>query len=744
MSLYYKKKHVVLLTDCFGDIQAGAEKQIFELAKGLNKNNYRVTIASLETIGKAPRELVESAGCELQLFPVRRIYGISGFSQGIKFLKFLKEQKVDILQTYHFSSDIWGPFLAHLAGVKVIISNRRDMGFWRSAHHIRAYDWVNQWVTRIVVNAQSIRNYVKNTEDMPRRNIEVIYNGVDLPTHHVASASSGQLDIKPGSLVIMHVANFKPVKGHKYLLKALKGIIEKHPEAQLVLIGEDTMAGEIQRLAGQLKILDHVLFLGKRPDVRNLLPLADICVLPSLSEGLSNAILEYMAAGKPVVATNVGGTPELIEHNVHGLLVEKEKSTPLKEALIKLIEDKHLREKMGAAGRQKALDQFFMPGMVNRYEQFYSSLLPREVKVMHFISSGGLFGAENVLLNLAANMDKEIYHPIVAAIQDGRKANLQVAERARELKIPVKVFQSKGKIDFDTVNKLKRCLTAHKIDVLHTHNYKSDIIGALATRHLNVKLIATAHGFTDINHKVSVYEKIDRMFLKKFFDGVVVVSDSVMPDFPQKMVIQNGIDVKRFQQTQKSRMEIRRQYGIQDDEIVIGTVARLSIEKNQKLLIAAADKVCKRNSKVKIMIVGDGPEEDLLKNAVKNLQLEKQIIFTGLMRNVAPFYKAFDIFTLTSLTEGVPMTVLEAMASGVTVVATRVGGIPQIISHGLSGLLVNSNDLDGLVSAFEKLVADESLRKKLANAGFCFVQQEYSIEQMTRLYSQVYQKALVQ
>ena len=90
------------------------------------------------------------------------------------------------------------------------------------------------------------------------------------------------------------------------------------------------------------------------------------------------------------------------------------------------------------------------------------------------------------------------------------------------------------------------------------------------------------------------------------------------------------------------------------------------------------------------------------------------------------------------------MTVLEAMASGVTVVATRVGGIPQIISHGLSGLLVNSNDLDGLVSAFEKLVADESLRKKLANAGFCFVQQEYSIEQMTRLYSQVYRKALVQ
>ncbi|MBL8013757.1 MAG: hypothetical protein JNN05_07920, partial [Candidatus Omnitrophica bacterium] len=103
MKNFFKKKHVVLLADCFGDTQAGAEKQIFELAKGLDKNSYRVTIASLETIGKAPRSLVESVDCQLQLFPVRRIYGISGIRQGINFYNFLRKEKVSILLTYHFS-----------------------------------------------------------------------------------------------------------------------------------------------------------------------------------------------------------------------------------------------------------------------------------------------------------------------------------------------------------------------------------------------------------------------------------------------------------------------------------------------------------------------------------------------------------------------------------------------------------------------------------------------------------------
>src|SRR3990167_7592508 len=130
------KKNIILLTDCLADLTGGAERQIYELAKGLDKDKFNVTIASLECVGQAPRHLIEGIGCRFVDFRVKRIYGLSGFIQGIRFWRFLRREKIHILQTYHFSSNIWGTLLAHLAGVKLIISNRRDMGFWRTPRHV--------------------------------------------------------------------------------------------------------------------------------------------------------------------------------------------------------------------------------------------------------------------------------------------------------------------------------------------------------------------------------------------------------------------------------------------------------------------------------------------------------------------------------------------------------------------------------------------------------------------------------
>src|SRR3989338_1236370 len=153
MSTSSPKINIVFLTDCLTDLTGGAERQIFELAKRLDKNKYTVTITSLAPEGEAPRRLIESIGCRLVLFPVRRIYTLTGILQGFRFTSFLKENNIHILQTYHFGSDIWGAIFGHLAKVKVIVSNRRDMGFWRSTPHILFYKFVNRWVKKIVVVA---------------------------------------------------------------------------------------------------------------------------------------------------------------------------------------------------------------------------------------------------------------------------------------------------------------------------------------------------------------------------------------------------------------------------------------------------------------------------------------------------------------------------------------------------------------------------------------------------------------
>ncbi|MEK6560454.1 MAG: glycosyltransferase, partial [Nitrospirota bacterium] len=181
-----------------------------------------------------------------------------------------------------------------------------------------------------------------------------------------------ELGIKENGLVVIHVANLKPVKGHRFLLHDFAEIIRQAPDMKLLLIGKDELNGSLHRLAAQLDIADNVLFLGTRQDVPDLLSAADICVLPSLSEGMSNAILEYMAAGKPVVATNVGGNPELIKNGFNGFLVAGENVEELKNALLALIKDGGKRQAMGANGFMRVKQEFSMEKMVRKYEELFN------------------------------------------------------------------------------------------------------------------------------------------------------------------------------------------------------------------------------------------------------------------------------------------------------------------------------------------------------------------------------------
>jgi len=179
MSKASEKIHVVLLTDCLAGLTGGAERQIYELAREIDKSRFDLTVVSLECGESTPPEIIDNIGCEVKLFPIRRIYSFNGIRQGRKFGRWLRENRTDILMTYHFSSDMWGAYFAHAAGVKHIISNRRDMGFWRRFHHDAAYKAANRWVERIVTNSRAIKEKVKEAECFPPERIQVIYNGIN-------------------------------------------------------------------------------------------------------------------------------------------------------------------------------------------------------------------------------------------------------------------------------------------------------------------------------------------------------------------------------------------------------------------------------------------------------------------------------------------------------------------------------------------------------------------------------------
>ncbi len=374
-----RKGKILLLTDCLIDPEAGgAERKVFDLAKGLDKSKYDVILGTLDCEGSTPENIVKEMGASLVVFRVKRIYGLSGLIQGFKFMRFLKSNQVDVIQTYHFSSDIWGTFYGWLAGVKLIVSNRRDMGFWRKSWHVMAYKCVNRLVKQMIVVSTAVKKVLIETEGVKEEKIQVIFNGVSNDAlDNVADLNElrDSLQISKDDLVIVHVANFKRVKGHIYLLEAMRDVVSKFANVKLLLIGEDEFEGELQMKAKDFLIDKNILFLGKRDDVSSLLCLADICVLPSLSEGMSNAILEYMAAAKPVIATRVGGNPENVIDGQTGYLIEPKNSQSLAEAINKLLSDQALRESFGAKGRDRVGEVFSLKEMINKYEEFYDRLL---------------------------------------------------------------------------------------------------------------------------------------------------------------------------------------------------------------------------------------------------------------------------------------------------------------------------------------------------------------------------------
>lgn len=741
-----RKMKIVLLTDCLADLQAGAEKQIFALAQGLDKNKYDVTIVSLECEGTAPRGLIEAAGCRLETFIVKRIYGISGIKEGLKFKKFLRDEAVDVLLTYHFSSDIWGAFWARLAKVKVVISNRRDMGFWRKRQHVWAYKCINRWTHQIIVNAGQIKQHIINQERLSSDKIQVIYNGVEAIAGKAKTSNQlvKEFDLASDDIKIVHVANLKPIKGHEYLLKAFALVVETHSKAKLLLVGEDKLAGELQKLTKDLGLQKNVLFLGKRKDVSQILGLADICVLPSLSEGMSNAILEYMSAGKPVLATNVGGNGELVFDNENGFLVEPKNSEAIRVALSMLIIDGALRRRFGKKSKEIASRQFSMIAMVEQYQQLFDELLTFKMKVLHLISSGGFFGAEKVLLTLAQNIQSDGFESIVGAMRDKRHPHLEIVNEAEKLNIPTWICFSAGRFDVFTILRIRKYIKENHISLLHTHNYKSDILGCLAAKWAGIPVVATAHGFTDVNHSVSIYEKLDRFFLKCFFQKVIVVTAKMLPGFIErkKKVISNGIDILKIKKRDSYRSQIRHDYQIKSSDFVIGTVGRLSKEKNQIALLQACYSVLHDNRHIKLLIVGDGPERARLQQFVKARHIEDQVIFTGLISDVEGMYQAMDVFVLPSLTEGVPLTILEAMASKLAVIASAVGGVPEIIEDNVTGFLFESEYVHILKEKIVVLMKDKALAKKIAKNAFAFVEDKFSLETMVSQYKEVYREQL--
>lgn len=360
----------------------GTEKHVLELISGLDKNIFSPILVALNS-DVAP-ECFELS-IPLFTFSVDKLISPASLTTVLKIIKIIRHYNVDIIETYHSTSDILGPIIGRLCHVKSILSNRRDMGFLRTKKHDWIYPWINKFVDRIKVVCQAAADRFSVIEKTDKEKYVLLYNGIQIERYLSASSakrlSKSSFGIAPSEIVVGIVGNVKPIKGQMYLLDTACELSADHPNIKFLVVGggiKQKRNRYLETLKARLTekhLIDKFLFTGHRKDVPDIIQLMDIALLLSNTEGCSNVLLEYMASGKPVIATDVGGNPELILNNYNGFIVPPQNGKAVAEKIKVLIQNRGLGENMGRQGLELAQEKFSFKTALEKEVQLYIDLI---------------------------------------------------------------------------------------------------------------------------------------------------------------------------------------------------------------------------------------------------------------------------------------------------------------------------------------------------------------------------------
>jgi glycosyltransferase involved in cell wall biosynthesis len=351
----------------------GSERQLTEAAKFLDRRLFSPYVACVDASGIRCQELRECGVPVLEL-PMRSFLGRDACRAAARFHRYLRENRIRIVHPFDFTLNIFGVPLARLFRTPVVISSQRC--FWdlipsryqppmRVSHRI---------ATAVTVNCEALRKEVVERLAVPRGRVHVCYNALDTSVYQYQPRVR-PAQIKDASLVIGVTCVLRPEKGLSSLLDAFARLYPANPGLRLVVVGSGPLLGSLKQQALQLGIGSACLFEPTTADVLAWLRAIDIFVLPSLSEALSNSLMEAMACGCCAVASRVGGNPELVVHGGTGLLFEPGNSDSLADQLRAVIEDATLREDLARAGAASIAANYSIPASIGRLQHLYESLL---------------------------------------------------------------------------------------------------------------------------------------------------------------------------------------------------------------------------------------------------------------------------------------------------------------------------------------------------------------------------------
>jgi len=355
-----------------------------------------------------------------------------------------------------------------------------------------------------------------------------------------------------------------------------------------------------------------------------------------------------------------------------------------------------------------------------------------------------MYGAESVIVNLCNWFNAEQHGTCVAVLANYPDQPPELYQRCRELGVECHLISSRGRIDWNSVRAIRELALSNSIDIVHAHGYKADVFVYMAMGKTAIPCVATCHNWIDEDWKASLYGYLDRRALSKYSCVAAVTGTikrrleraGVHPDRIE--VIQNGIDLQPFR-CQAGRAPIG---AISEINVTVGFIGRLSREKGPDIFVRAARDVLQRRKAADFLIVGNGPEMPGLKQQTKELGIEGRVRFLGYVRDMPLAYRGLDIVVSSSRLEGLPMVVLEAMASGLPVIASSVGDVPKLIDDGRTGLLIPPENAEMLARAILRLIDDPQMRRQLGDSALRFVTERFSNDRMSKEYLRFYERVM--
>lgn len=383
------------------------------------------------------------------------------------------------------------------------------------------------------------------------------------------------------------------------------------------------------------------------------------------------------------------------------------------------------------------------------------------IKVLRIKTRLTIGGPDTHVLLLNTGLDKEKFasYLVTGTVSKGEYDATHIA---KELGVkPVVIPELKRNImfrdDIIAFIKLFNIIRRIKPDIVHTHTAKAGTLGRLAAIINRVPIrLHTFHGhvFHSYFNRLStgIYIMIEKI-LARFTHKIIVISKSQLEDVAEKYkiapekkcsIIPLGLDLSPFLSL-VGKKDLREELFIDQEMLIVGMVGRLVDVKNHRMFLEAVSGICRTNPdvKAKFMIVGDGPLRKDLEGYVAELNISDRVIFTGWRRDLASVYNTLDIACLTSLNEGTPISLIEAMASGKAVLSTDVGGVRDVVTQGETGLLVSSGDIQGFSSSLVRLLSDRYLRDEMGKRGRSAVSEKFSKERLVRDIERLYAEELV-